>query len=67
MVKCPYCGYEGQFKVHKNGDSGFTMLRGLSAPKCGGVFNHYYGVSPGGKKSEYVIRVKPRVASAGHK
>ena len=26
-----------------------------------GVFNHYYGVSPSsGKKSEFVIRVKPR-------
>jgi transposase-like protein len=67
MVKCPYCGYEGQFKVHKKWRFRFYDVERLECPRCGGVFNHYYGVSPGGKKSEYTIRVKPRATSAGHK
>jgi len=60
-------GYEGQFKVHKKWRFRFYDVERLECPRCGGVFNHYYGVSPVGKKSEYIIRVKPRATSAGHK
>jgi len=65
MVKCPFCGYEADI-------NGFKMLRDpwrfrfyivkmVECPRCHGVFNYYYGVSPkGGKVSEFVIRVRPR-------
>jgi uncharacterized C2H2 Zn-finger protein len=32
----------------------------LECPRCHKVFNYYSGVSPKGKKSEFVVRVKPR-------
>lgn len=65
MVKCPYCGYEGEV-------SSFKMLRRpwrfrfyevnmLECPKCHSVFNYYHGVSPRGRMSEFTIRVRPRL------
>ena len=60
MAKCPYCGYEGEFTVLKIWKFRFYEVERLECPKCRGVFNHYQGVSPTGKKSEFVIRVKPR-------
>jgi len=63
MVRCPCCGYEGDFetiKVHWN--FRFYTVRTLKCPKCGGIFNHYNGVSPRGKRSEFEIRLKPRVS-----
>ena len=60
MVKCPYCGFEGEFKVERSWRFRFYEVRRLSCPRCGGVFNHYRGTSPRGKLSEFVIRVKPR-------
>lgn len=63
MVKCPYCGYEGEFKLHKTWKFRFYDVSRFECQKCHGVFNYYRGVSPTGKKSEFVIRVKPRVKS----
>jgi hypothetical protein len=59
MVKCSYCGYEGEFKLIKTWKFRLYNVERLEHPKCGGIFNHYYGTSPRGKTSEYVIRVKP--------
>ena len=39
----------------------FYSVKRLQCPKCGGIFNLYSGVSPKGKRSEFVIRVKARV------
>jgi transposase len=64
LVRCPYCGYEGEFRVEKSWRFRFYEVRRLSCPKCGGVFNHYRGVSPKGRVSDFVIRVKPRVGRA---
>jgi uncharacterized Zn finger protein len=62
MVKCPFCGSEGGFKELKSWKFRFYDVRMLQCPKCGGVFNHYYGVSPRtGKVSEFVIRIRSRV------
>jgi uncharacterized C2H2 Zn-finger protein len=33
----------------------------MECPRCHGVFNYYRGVSPKGKGSEFVIRVRPRL------
>jgi uncharacterized C2H2 Zn-finger protein len=61
-IKCPYCGLEGEFRALKTWKFRFYDVEMLVCPKCKGVFNHYYGVSPSsGKRSEFVIRVKPRV------
>ena len=61
VVKCPYCGYEGEFKPLKTWKFRFYEVKCLECPKCYGVFNHYQGLSPAGKMSEFVIRVKPRI------
>jgi Zn-finger nucleic acid-binding protein len=58
--KCPYCGYEDGFKLHKTWKFKFYNVERLECPKCRGIFNHYHGVSPRGKTSEFIIRVKPR-------
>lgn len=60
MVKCLYCGYEGEFKIHKSWHFRFYGVEILECPRRHGVFNHYQGISPTGKKSEFVIGVKPR-------
>ncbi|WP_048062970.1 hypothetical protein [Caldivirga maquilingensis] len=61
MVKCPYCGYEGNFRLIKQWRFRFYIVKELECPKCHGVFNHYYGVNTQSNKvSEFVIRVKPK-------
>ena len=61
MVKCPYCGYEGELKPLKTWKFRFYEVERLECPKCHGVFNHYHVTSSTGRKSEFVIRVRPRV------
>jgi len=65
LVRCPFCSYEGEFKPHKTWGFRFYEVKRLECPKCHGVFNHYHGVSPSGKKSEFVIRIKPRGLGSG--
>jgi len=64
VVKCPYCGFEGGFKLLKTWRFGFYDVSMLECPKCGGRFNYYIGVTSEGKRSEFVIKVRPR-ASGG--
>jgi uncharacterized C2H2 Zn-finger protein len=61
VVKCPYCGYEGEFKIHKTWRFRFYEVERLECPRCHGVFNHYQGTSPRGRKSEFVIRINPKI------
>ena len=59
VVKCPYCGFEGDFKALKAWKFRFYNVKRLSCPKCDGIFNHYVGITPKTKKrSEFVIRVR---------
>ena len=60
MVKCPYCGYEGEFRVLKTWRFRFYNVSRMECLRCQGVFNYYQGVSPKGKRSEFVIRVRPK-------
>ena len=61
MAKCPYCGYDGEFReVRDPWRFRFYTDKMLECPKCRGLFNYYHGVSPRGKVSEYVIRIRPR-------
>jgi hypothetical protein len=65
LAKCPYCGYAGEFRVHKTWRLRFYEVERLERPKCHGVFNHYQGISTSGRKSEFVIRIKPRRLGSG--
>jgi len=62
VVKCPYCGFEGELRSLKTWRFRFYDVSMLECPKCGGRFNHYVGVTSRGKHSEFVIRVRPRVS-----
>ncbi|MEM0240920.1 MAG: hypothetical protein QXP29_05610 [Candidatus Nezhaarchaeales archaeon] len=63
MVKCPYCGFNGEVAVFKllrePWRFRFYEVRRLECPKCHGVFNYYEGLSPKGKHSAFVIKVRP--------
>jgi hypothetical protein len=52
LVRSPYCGCDGGLNPLKTWKFRFY-----------GVFNHYPGTSPRGKKSEFVIRIKHRGVS----
>ena len=60
VVKCPTAGMRGEFKLLKTWKFRFYEVKRLECPKCHGVFSHYQGLSPTGKRSEFVIRIKPR-------
>jgi uncharacterized C2H2 Zn-finger protein len=60
MIKCPYCSYEGNFKILKKWRFRFYDVNMMQCPRCDGVFNYYLGLRPGGEKSEFVIRIRPR-------
>ncbi|MGC9190218.1 MAG: hypothetical protein ACP5GG_05825 [Conexivisphaera sp.] len=38
----------------------FYTANVLECPRCHGAFNYYSGVSPSGRRSEYVIRIRAR-------
>jgi uncharacterized Zn finger protein len=65
VVKCPHCGFENGFKVIKSWKFRFYDVRMLECLNCSGRFNHYVGISPRGRLSEFVIRVKPRSRQRG--
>jgi len=62
VVKCPFCDYDGELKeVRAPWKFGFYTVKMFECPRCHGVFNHYYGISPRTSRvSEFVIRVRPR-------
>ncbi len=67
VVKCPFCGYESvleDFKIQKEWRFRFYKVYRLKCPKCKGIFNYYYGVSPKtGEKKSFTVRVKPASGS----
>jgi len=67
VVKCPLCNYEAdvsEFKLLRDPwNFRFCIVKMPECPKCHNAFNYYYyGVSSTGKKSEYMIKVRPRPA-----
>jgi hypothetical protein len=67
LTKCPYCGFEGGFKLLKTWKFKWYNVRYHECPRCNRKFRFYTGVSPRGKKSEFIIRVGAlrRVGGAG--
>lgn len=63
-IKCPFCGFSSDEDVYKKLRKPwrfrFYTVKMLKCPKCGGVFNYYEGVSPKGKQSVFVIKIRPR-------
>jgi hypothetical protein len=57
LTRSPYCGYAGEFREHKTWRFRFYEVERLEYPRC-------HGVSPSSKKSEFVIRVRPRTMMA---
>lgn len=53
--------YEGEFKLLQIWKFRFYEVKRLECSKCHGVFDHYQGLSSVGKRSEFVIGVKPRI------
>jgi uncharacterized Zn finger protein len=66
-LKCPYCGFEGEFRLLKTWRFRFYEVKRLKCSQCKGIFNHYYGTSPRGKTSQFVIRIKPKVITKNNK
>jgi uncharacterized Zn finger protein len=60
MVKCPFCGSEGGFKELKSWKFRFYDVKFLRCLNCGNKFNRYLGLSPKGKRVEFVIRAKQK-------
>lgn len=64
MLQCPFCGLKGSEKDYKllrdTWRFRFYIVKRFECPKCKGIFQYYYGESPRGKISEYVIRIKPK-------
>ena len=58
MVKCPYCGFEGEFKLLKTWRFGFYDVSMLKCPKYGDRFR--WQVDPSGRYKSYVLRVGSR-------
>ena len=55
MVKCPYCGYEGEFRLLKTWKYKWWNVYFYECPKCGGRFR--WQIDPTGKYKSYVIRI----------
>jgi uncharacterized Zn finger protein len=55
MVKCPYCGYEGEFKLLKTWKYSKWDVYFYECPICGNRFR--YQIDPTGKYKSYIIRI----------
>jgi DNA-directed RNA polymerase subunit RPC12/RpoP len=55
VVMCPYCGFEGEFKLLKTWKYRWWNVYLYECPKCSGRFR--YQVDPAGKYKSYVMRL----------
>ncbi|MEM1528122.1 MAG: hypothetical protein QW290_07695 [Sulfolobales archaeon] len=62
MAECPFCGFEAgvdSFKrVREPWKYRFYKVMRLECPKCKGVFKYYEDVSPRGKRSSFIIKMR---------
>ena len=55
MVKCPYCDFEGEFKLLETWKYKWWNVYFYECSKCGRRFR--YQIDPEGRRKSYVIRV----------
>jgi DNA-directed RNA polymerase subunit RPC12/RpoP len=55
-VRCPYCGFEDEFKLLKTWKYSWWNVYLYECPKCGGRFR--YQVDPEGKRKNFILRVR---------
>jgi len=55
MVKCPYCGYEGDFKLLKTWKYKWWDVYLYECPRCEDRFR--WQADPEGKRKNYIIKV----------
>jgi uncharacterized Zn finger protein len=55
VIKCHYCGYEGEFKLIKTWKYSWWSVYFYECLKCGGNFR--YQVDPRSKYKSYIMRV----------
>ena len=55
VVKCPYCEYEGGFKLLKTWRYRWWNVYLYECPRCKGRFR--WQVDPEGKRKSYVMRI----------
>jgi uncharacterized Zn finger protein len=55
VVRCPYCGYEGEHRLLKTWRYRVWEVHYYECPRCGGRFR--WQVDPTGRYRSYVIRV----------
>jgi len=58
MVKCPYCGYEGEFSLLKSWKYSWWNVYFYQCPKCGGKFR--YQEDPKGIRKSFVMKIGKR-------
>ena len=59
VVKCPYCGFEGEFKPLKTWRYRWWNVYFYECSRCKAHFASY--VDPEGKRKSFVIPFKPRL------
>jgi uncharacterized Zn finger protein len=55
MLRCPYCGFEGEFTTLKTWKYKCWEVHLHRCPKCGKSFR--YHVDPEGKRKNFIMRL----------
>ena len=63
LPKCPYCSFEGEFKLLKTWRYRWWDVYFYECPKCGGRFR--WQVDPEGRRKSYVLKVGVYVRGSG--
>jgi len=58
VVKCPYCGHGGEFKLLKTWRYSWWDVYFYECPYCHGRFGSY--VDPMGKRKSFTVKFAPR-------
>jgi len=58
MIKCPYCGFENEFKLIKTWKYSWWDVYFYECSRCGNKFR--YQVDPEGKKKSFMIKIGAR-------
>jgi DNA-directed RNA polymerase subunit RPC12/RpoP len=58
MLKCPYCGFENEFKLIKTWKYSWWDVYFYECSRCGNKFR--YQVDPEGKKESFMIKIGAR-------